>query len=85
MKFAFDQLCPEIVVEILGWLGPYDLLTVKLVSSRFLYLIQHNTICWIKARQNVGNIPPPPSGLSESAYASYLFGRSRCLVRDIRC
>ncbi|PBK81420.1 hypothetical protein ARMGADRAFT_1091312 [Armillaria gallica] len=72
MKFAFDQISPEIVVEILSWLGPYDLLTVKLVSSRFLYLIQRNAICWIKARQNVGNMPPPPSGLSESAYASYL-------------
>lgn len=79
MKFAFDQISPEIVVEILGWLSPYDLLTVKVVSSTFLYLIRHNTICWIKARQNLGNIPPPPPGLSESAYASYLFCKSRCL------
>ncbi|SJL00908.1 uncharacterized protein ARMOST_04222 [Armillaria ostoyae] len=78
-NFAFDQISPEIVVEILGWLSPYDLLTVKLVSSRFLYFIQHNAIYWIKARQNVGNIPPPLPDLSESTYASCLFCKTKCL------
>ncbi|GJE90997.1 F-box protein [Phanerochaete sordida] len=65
----------DIVVEILAYLEPLDLLHLARTSKPFRAVLmnRHNAFMWRTARGNVEGLPGCPPGVCEPAFANFLF------------
>ncbi|KAF8447883.1 hypothetical protein L210DRAFT_958021 [Boletus edulis BED1] len=70
-SLALDILC-----EIFCFLRPTDLFALARTSKTFRrFLLKRSAVfIWKSARRNVGDLPEPPSDMSEVQYASLTFG-----------
>ena len=81
------ELIPlEILAEVLSYVNsPKDVLSVARCSKHLCATLLNpsNVMIWRYARRHcvVPNLPPPPPGWSESAYAAFVFDEGHCHVR----
>ena len=81
------ELIPlEILAEVLSYVNsPKEVLSVARCSKHLCATLLNpsNVMIWRHARSNcvVPDLPPPPPGWSESAYAAFVFDEGHCLVR----
>ncbi|KAJ3877449.1 hypothetical protein F5051DRAFT_329897 [Lentinula edodes] len=73
----------DIIHEVLGYLGPQDLLNLLNSTRGFRsFLLQDSSApLWATARANVPELPPLIKGMDEVSYASLLFDK-HCEVRQ---
>ncbi|KAF8213873.1 hypothetical protein K438DRAFT_2009019 [Mycena galopus ATCC 62051] len=73
--------CPlDVVVEILGWCSPWDLLAVQHSSRDFWTLLRSNAI-WHNSRANTfPGFPLPPFGKSQRWFTHFVFKAGPCTV-----
>lgn len=81
------ELIPlEILAEVLSYVNsPKGILSVARCSKHLCATLLNpsNVMIWRHARNHcvVPDLPPPPPGWSESAYAAFVFDEGHCLVR----
>jgi hypothetical protein len=81
-----DRVPLEILAEILLYMNsPKDVLSVARCSKNLCATLLNpsNVMIWRRARLHcvVPDLPPPPPGWSESAYAALIFDGGNCYVR----
>ncbi|RPD57601.1 hypothetical protein L226DRAFT_610638 [Lentinus tigrinus ALCF2SS1-7] len=65
----------DVLIEIFGFLHPRDLLNLARTTREFRdFLMSRDAISfWKASRKQVEGLPDPPPGVSEPAYANFLF------------
>ncbi|KAI9438669.1 hypothetical protein H4582DRAFT_190173 [Lactarius indigo] len=84
-----DIVPVEILAEILYYVpSPKDVLSVARCNRRLCTTLLNpsNVMIWRRARSHciVPDLPPPPPGWSESAYAAFIFDAGNCYVCGMR-
>ncbi|KIY67620.1 hypothetical protein CYLTODRAFT_490456 [Cylindrobasidium torrendii FP15055 ss-10] len=71
---AFVEMPEDIICEIFSSLEPIDLLCLARTSKvlRSFLMSRRSEYIWRAAREGMDGLPPPPTGSSEPAYASFL-------------
>ncbi|RDX47896.1 hypothetical protein OH76DRAFT_1405445 [Lentinus brumalis] len=72
---SMPNLPLDVLIEIFGFIHPRDLLSLARTTREFRdFLMSRNAISfWKEARKQVIGLPDPPPGVSEPAYANFLF------------
>ncbi|KAF7352492.1 F-box domain-containing protein [Mycena venus] len=79
MPFSMFPL--DVVLEVMGWCSPIDILNVRATSRLFWNLIAHNPSLWRLARANVLlDFNLPGAAVSEAWLATYVFAPGPCAV-----
>ncbi|KAJ7578043.1 hypothetical protein C8J56DRAFT_1060730 [Mycena floridula] len=84
---GISDLSVEVIIEILGYCSPADLLVLASVARNFSNILASDSI-WTKSRELIG-IPAPPNILqseinlwtpawTEKKFAAFIFGLARC-------
>ncbi|SJL18855.1 uncharacterized protein ARMOST_22457 [Armillaria ostoyae] len=59
--FPFQQMSPELILEIFAWCLPHDLVVLQGVSRDIKAILDRNgRLCWTRARNNLAQMPAPP-------------------------
>lgn len=82
---CLDMVPVEILAEILYYVtSPRDVLSVARCNKRLCATLLNpsNVMIWRCSRNHciVPDLPPPPPGWSESAYAAFVFDAGNCYV-----
>ncbi|KAJ7037999.1 hypothetical protein C8F04DRAFT_1090992 [Mycena alexandri] len=77
----FSDLPLDLVLEIMGWCGPHDLLALQDVCTTFRVLLLNNPYIWCLARVNLElGFPLPIAAPSEEWFVRYALGGGPCTV-----
>ncbi|KAJ7044733.1 hypothetical protein C8F04DRAFT_595547 [Mycena alexandri] len=77
----FSDMSLDLLLEIMGWCGPHDLVAVQDVCRTLRSLLLNNRYVWRLARANLGlGFPLPIAAPSEEWFVRYALGSGPCTV-----